>query len=66
MKFILIFFSLKIPLLNQAATFDLSVEGGSMVKEWLKIATNDISIQEFINVMPHYKSHFLVPLIQPF
>ena len=28
----------------------------AMMKEWLKIATNDISIQEFHNVS-HYKPH---------
>ena len=31
----------------------------AMVKEWLKIATNDISIQEFHNVS-HYKPYVLV------
>ena len=35
-------------------------------KAWLKIATIDISIQEFLNVITNYKSHYLVPLIQPF
>jgi hypothetical protein len=29
-----IFVSLKIPLLHHAASFDLSVKGGRMVKEW--------------------------------
>ena len=28
-----------------------------LTQNWLKIATNDISIQEFHNVMAHYKPH---------
>ena len=29
---------------------------------WLKNATNDISIQEFHNVMAHYKRHYSLPM----
>ena len=31
-------------------------------QNWLKIATNDISIQEFHNVMGHYKQHYVKPI----
>ena len=33
-------------------------------QKWLKNATNDISIQEFHNIITHYKPHYQHPLIK--
>ena len=35
-------------------------------QKWLKNATNDISIQEFHNIITHYKPHYPVPMVMLF
>ena len=35
-------------------------------QNWLQVATNGISIQEFHNVMPHYNSHYFILFLQVF